>query len=212
MKIFIHLQTSTVKPLEQFHVTLYWTYDYLSMLRLKLIHFSERGPWYQSQCIHRNIITFMTSLSLFQEVLNDFNCWPEILHCKNRCYSTNCWQVQGYLVFVVSRNVCNKLPLILLYYVYMYIYSDIPIYVFPDILTLKELSISGGSYEIINTYWKGCYAGLIRVSMKSQISVMLVVRLFVIIVWFPGRVLALVSGCDSQNWMELPPWCIVKEK
>ena len=31
----------------QFHLTLYWACDYLSILGLKLNHVSERGPWIQ---------------------------------------------------------------------------------------------------------------------------------------------------------------------
>ena len=48
MKLIIQTQTSTVLPLnlelnEKFHSTLYWAYDYLSMLGSKLRHVSKRG-------------------------------------------------------------------------------------------------------------------------------------------------------------------------
>ena len=53
-EITIHSQTSTVAPLDlgknsQFHSAIYWRCNYLSMLRLKLIHVSNRGTWSKGQ-------------------------------------------------------------------------------------------------------------------------------------------------------------------
>ena len=51
-QLLTHIKTSTVQPVKFwewviFYITFYWTCDYLSMLGLKLIHTSERGPWEQ---------------------------------------------------------------------------------------------------------------------------------------------------------------------
>ena len=51
-QLLTHIKTSTVQPVKfwewvVFYITFYWTCDYLSMLGLKLIHTSERGPWEQ---------------------------------------------------------------------------------------------------------------------------------------------------------------------
>ena len=47
IKLLIHSQTSTIAPLKFGHeisnFNSYWAYDYLSMLGLKLIHFSKRA-------------------------------------------------------------------------------------------------------------------------------------------------------------------------
>ena len=53
----IHSQTSKVHrwSLEKdkwFHPTLYWACGYLSMLGLRLIHISKRGPWWGHSKLH----------------------------------------------------------------------------------------------------------------------------------------------------------------
>ena len=46
MKLFFHVQTSTVGMNKQFHPTAYKARDYLSMLGMMLNHVSKRGPLY----------------------------------------------------------------------------------------------------------------------------------------------------------------------
>ena len=53
MKLLIHTQTPMVQPLKfEFNATLYWACDYLSMLRLKLMHVIKRAIiwWICSIC------------------------------------------------------------------------------------------------------------------------------------------------------------------
>ena len=47
LSIFIRLHRWSLVMDKWFNLTLYWAWDYISMLGLKLIHVRKRDPWYQ---------------------------------------------------------------------------------------------------------------------------------------------------------------------
>ena len=50
---------------KKFHPTLYWVCDYLSTLRLKLIHVSKRGPWCAQNCFDESCLFFHSEVFIF---------------------------------------------------------------------------------------------------------------------------------------------------
>ena len=98
VKLFIISQTSAVAPLKigngdmQFHPTLFIEYNYLSMLRLELNHFSKRGPSSQFA-------------QLYSHVKNRdlIELWNDIWFQKDHC-------VISYRLFIPNETKITKSP------------------------------------------------------------------------------------------------------
>ena len=110
MKLFVHSQTSTVQPLK-FHPTLYWACGYLSMLGLKLIHVSKRGPYGVLCVVHYKAGLFSSSVLRWWWVFNMASVTGGRYQCimLNYHFFFKCGRILWYGVFNTLRPWLNDL-------------------------------------------------------------------------------------------------------